>query len=469
MASNSTYYQYQDVKRNIVHRLFKLGGWNVYRYHEDNSDLMYDYYDPERWGGIAEKNGYVFCVDISTAEELCMGKRRINQTYNVNANNEAKIKKLKEITQARGASKQEEETAKAKIKILMGKSSDGNPTSKEEYEEYITTPKHMANPPRCNWHIEKDGIIIDKGTGLLKFSNVPDIMRWEDELQKWQEFNRTTRKEYVDEYVSNSIENGTTKWYSIEEITKWANSSYDQEEKKYKLLEEFNEFISRVDSACGNRCGEPEFEYKTVKKTKYKKENKAVEKSQGEIKDGQCFIIKGYFNHGVRKGNVYRIHDSELYKGVSAYKLNRKLAKECKGRADSSNRFWVRDIDKFKEWIDKGFIAWCEIVEEKVPYTIEAVEKVPIKKAQKNNNNNKSKEPKGEKNMAKKKTEAKSKVAYEIKDGTREGAFEVYFAEKPDQKVIDALKELKMRWHRQKKCWYGFHTKEEIKSAINVA
>ena len=68
------------------------------------------------------------------------------------------------------------------------------------------------------------------------------------------------KAEYVDEYVNNSVANGTTKWYSIEEITKWANSSYDQEEKKYKLLEEFNEFISRVDSACGKRCGVPEFE-----------------------------------------------------------------------------------------------------------------------------------------------------------------------------------------------------------------
>ena len=71
--------------------------------------------------------------------------------------------------------------------------------------------------------------------------------------------------------------------------------------------------------------------------------------------------------------------------------------------------------------------------------------------------------------MAKKKAETKSKVAYEIKDGTYEGAFEVYFAEKPDKKILDSLKAIKMKWNNKKKCWYGFHTEEEIKAAIHAA
>ena len=70
--------------------------------------------------------------------------------------------------------------------------------------------------------------------------------------------------------------------------------------------------------------------------------------------------------------------------------------------------------------------------------------------------------------MAKAKKDT-TKLNYEIKDGTREGAFEIYFEEKPDEKVRDALKELKFRWHRQKKCWYGFASKEEIQAAVKVA
>ena len=62
-----------------------------------------------------------------------------------------------------------------------------------------------------------------------------------------------------------------------------------------------------------------------------------------------------------------------------------------------------------------------------------------------------------------------SKAAYKMQDGTREGATEVYFDEKPDEAVRNRLKELKMRWHRHKKCWYGFADRKDIKAAIEVA
>ena len=58
---------------------------------------------------------------------------------------------------------------------------------------------------------------------------------------------------------------------------------------------------------------------------------------------------------------------------------------------------------------------------------------------------------------------------FKMQDGTYEGATEVYFDEKPDEAVRNRLKELKMRWHRQKKCWYGFADREDIKKAIVAA
>jgi hypothetical protein len=32
----------------------------------------------------------------------------------------------------------------------------------------------MAHPTRMNWHIEKDGIIVAKGNGILKFAKLHD-------------------------------------------------------------------------------------------------------------------------------------------------------------------------------------------------------------------------------------------------------------------------------------------------------
>ena len=43
---------------------------------------------------------------------------------------------------------------------------------------------------------------------------------------------------------------------------------------------------------------------------------------------------------------------------------------------------------------------------------------------------------------------------------------EVYFPEKPNAKVIQALKTVKYRWNHQKQCWYGFLTAAEVKDII---
>ena len=65
----STYYEYQDVKVMIAHKSMSMDGWKVYGDHTDESDAMTDYFDPAYWGGIAEKNGYILCVDVCQAKE----------------------------------------------------------------------------------------------------------------------------------------------------------------------------------------------------------------------------------------------------------------------------------------------------------------------------------------------------------------------------------------------------------------
>ena len=65
----SNYYDYREVKVMIAHKLMAMEGWKVYGYKEDRSDSMTDYWDPANWSGVAEKNGYILCVDVYGAAE----------------------------------------------------------------------------------------------------------------------------------------------------------------------------------------------------------------------------------------------------------------------------------------------------------------------------------------------------------------------------------------------------------------
>jgi hypothetical protein len=55
---------------------------------------------------------------------------------------------------------------------------------------------------------------------------------------------------------------------------------------------------------------------------------------------------------------------------------------------------------------------------------------------------------------------------YRIEENHEYNSREVYFDEKPVDTVRLAMKRLKMRWHGQKKCWYGYASEHEIIAAI---
>lgn len=60
-------------------------------------------------------------------------------------------------------------------------------------------------------------------------------------------------------------------------------------------------------------------------------------------------------------------------------------------------------------------------------------------------------------------------VTYEIKDGTKPGANEIYFSRKPSRDVRDKLIKLRMKWHNVKKCWYGYVERADILAAVQTA
>lgn len=373
----STYYEYQDVGVMMAHKLMAMDGWEVFGYHADHSDMMTDYYDPAYWNGIATKNGYTLVVNCSRdTKPQEIRKYNYDGTLQDRSISE-KITKLEQMTMERGASEQEEESAKKMIEKLRSKA---NETS----EKYIVTgiiPGHMANPPRMNWHIEKDGVYVAKGNGILKFAHIDSYYRYENYMEDMQNFRTMKREEYKKSLITTYM----SRWNDDEEsAARQADSHIESMEKDKALMDQFEAFINKIDTTCGGMLGEGAgIVYEKVKVTEYKKENKAVETENGCVKDSQCFILKSSFNYGRNKGYVYRIKATVYEDGKTsyhAYKLNGKLTKECTGNANQANHWFIgTTTDGFMKWINKGAIAWCEIQEVKTPYEVEKVVKKVIK------------------------------------------------------------------------------------------
>lgn len=381
----STYYDYREVGVMIAHKLMKMDGWKVYGYHADESDSMTDYWSPAYWNGVAEKNGHVFCFNVygaSKGEEI----RKYNYDgFTYDNSIMEKIAKLERMTIENGASEAEEASAKASIARLQKKAEESN-ENKNKYVVIGHIPEHMEHPPKMNWHIEKDGIIIAKGNGVLKYAKVYNYYNYSHYTEDMEAFKKD-KKAYTEKHANELFNRG---YYStMEDAQRIAESHAEDMEKDLKLINQFEAFINKIDTTCGGLLGEGDGTiYEKVKVTEYKTENKAVEDASGSIKDGQCFILKTNFNYGCRKGLVYRIHATE-YDGKITYhanKLNGKLVKECTGHASSNNYWFIGsgEHDNLTKWIEKGSIAWCHIEEVKTPYEVEKVVKKTIKADKKN-------------------------------------------------------------------------------------
>lgn len=381
----SNYYDYREVKVMIAHKLMAMEGWKIYGYKEDRSDSMTDYFDPANWDGVAEKNGYILCVDVYGAAEPQEIRKYNYSGFTYDHSIAEKIKKLEAMTVERGASEAEEASAKLSIERLQKKAEE----AKENANKYIvvgTIPGHMAHPPKMNWHIEKDGIIIAKGNGILKYAKVDSYYNYSHYAESMELFKKD-RKAYIKKHASDLFNRG---YYStMEDAQRIAESHAEDMESDLKLINQFESFINKIDTTCGGLIGEGDgVIYEKVTITEYKTENKVVEDVTGSIKDGQCFILKSNFNYGCYKGLIYRIHATE-YEGKTtyhAYKLNGKLTKECTGQASRNNYWYIGSgvHDNLTKWIEKGSIAWCHIEEVKTPYEVEKVVKKTIKAEKKN-------------------------------------------------------------------------------------
>ena len=60
-------------------------------------------------------------------------------------------------------------------------------------------------------------------------------------------------------------------------------------------------------------------------------------------------------------------------------------------------------------------------------------------------------------------------MTYTITSNPQFNSVEITFTDKPAEGIREALKALRFRWHRVKKCWYGYSTEEEARAAIEGA
>lgn len=380
----SNYYDYREVKVMIAHKLMSMEGWKVYGYKEDRSDSMTDYWDPANWDGVAEKNGYILCVDVYGAAEPQEIRKYNYSGFIYDHSIAEKIKKLEAMTVERGASEAEATSAKMMIERLQKKAEEAT----ENANKYIvvgTIPGHMAHPPKMNWHIEKDGIIIAKGNGILKFAHIWKYYSYNRDMEWLNEY-KQDKKAYADKHTQDLINRG---YYDSEEAARNNTEMHIEDlEEDIKLIDKFEAFINKIDTTCGGLLGESDgVIYEKITITEYKKENKVIEDISGSIKEGQLFILKSDFNYGRYKGYTYRIHETvheDGQKRYYAYKLNGKKTKECTGQANKSNYWYIYDTEKFLKWFSQGAIAWCHIEEIKTPYEVEKVVKKTIKAEKKN-------------------------------------------------------------------------------------
>ena len=379
----SNYYDYREVKVMIARKLMTMEGWSVYGYHEDESDLMSDYWSPAYWDGVAEKNGYVLCVNVYGAAQPQEIKQYNHSESTYDYSIAEKIKKLESMTVERGASEAEEASAKVMIERLQRKEEDARENA-DKYTVVGIIPGHMAHPPKMNWHIEKDGMIIAKGNGILKYASIWSYYsRGMENIEAYKK----DKIAYAEENTKELLWHG---YYDNEEDARKSTERHMKElEKDIKLIDQFEDFINKIDTTCGGLLGNGDSTiYEKVTITEYKKEYKVIEDMVGSIKEGQCFTLKSNFNYGRFKGYTYRIHETiydDGQKRYYAYKLNGKKTKECTGQANQSNHWWIFDTEKFLKWFEQGAIAWCHIEEVKTPYEVEKVVKKTIKAQKKDN------------------------------------------------------------------------------------
>ncbi|WP_405169326.1 hypothetical protein [Paenibacillus sp. FSL H3-0286] len=428
MARTYNYYDFRDAKVNIAHTLMAKG-WEVFGYSADKSDSMTDYYCPAHWSGIASKNGYVLLVDVSSLHDS--GRKLINRTFNSTTKDiQNKITKLQNMTIDKGASQQEEESAKAAIEKLLEKQNEG------WIEEVVGTYPEFknVNPSTAKWHIEKDGVLVDKGTGIGKFSELPYM---------WDGANNTWIK------GSGTLGNGNKKEVS---------------EEKQRVINAFNKFISRIEKNVstitvtdGTEVGSADVEtMQLITEQVTKTVTRPVKVEKNSIEEGdylrlahrggfwlvtKIYEVNGknrisYENVGSEKRGYQQLKNAKRF-----YDLEERMLKAVlEGKTIIHQMTTFDEVTEVEKWVKVGKAprAKKEVVSVEVEEVVTANEEKAVTEA----------------------VEASNVVTMVI--NKEKNGIELSFDKKPSATIIESLKENGFRWSSFSSKWWAKQTPERL-------
>ncbi|MFB5759074.1 N-6 DNA methylase [Paenibacillus medicaginis] len=291
----------REAKVMIARELVKMG-WKIYGWKNDESDAMIDYYSPADWNGIAEKNGYVLCIDQNNTRYSGFEQKQYiggNSGYKTNT----RIQKL--LAMMNDPASTENEKASCAVLIEKEREKDAS------IQKWVVTETYpifsFTNPRGTSWHIEKDGQIIAKGKGVFAVNEYD----WENK-----------------------------------EKTEFQQKA----EKVQALIKRFEKVISETDALKAEVIQVPVKVIKEVEKT-------VTNVTQNDINDGFTFIMKVGYTHGKNKGNKYTFTNKR-----GDYITFAQLTKNNKP-STSIGKSWSLTIDRINDLLKKGHIAVIEFVE----------------------------------------------------------------------------------------------------------
>ncbi len=353
---------YGDKKASLVNLSYALSarGWKIYGYKEDMSDMMTDYYDPASWSGIAVKNGFILAVDAYSGGTI--GGDIIRESYDPKI--AKRIRKLQALADDKAAAKGERENALAMIEKL----------DKDLVKTVIETSdlppvEYQKNPGNSKWHIEKDGKIIAKGTGVFQFSRVNT---WRDEYVVYDDFE-------VAKHLNATYFNMTDK----EDWEK--NNAYRKEEKaeKTKLLDKFFALIEKWDNIVRIKIGDGD-EEGLVKKTVVKTTTYYVAKIS-KTPTSYVAVGDGWRRAcGLEKNIIYKLSDDKqhvkkLTKNWTSFDDGDFNTYKPEPRKSAKPQYFSGSEEDWK----KGHYKYIELVEKVKTHEEEIWVKKPAKKTKK--------------------------------------------------------------------------------------
>lgn len=212
---------------------------------------MTDYFDPARWDGIAVKNGYILVVDCYRSGTI--GGSFIHQSYDSKI--QKKLQKLYALRDNHAASEGEKANAQTIIDSLSQKV-----VTEIMFDSGLPEVTYQNNPANSKWHIERDGKIIDKGTGVFSFNR---INRYQHGKENYEYKNRDDNR-----HLYRCIE-----WYDTDE--KWdehyKNDILPARQEAIKLLDKYDALLNKWDSHVVIKLGDGEDNGVLVQKTVEKK------------------------------------------------------------------------------------------------------------------------------------------------------------------------------------------------------